>query len=194
MSRFNRTVATVLVAVGLAAAAIGQSALAQQQGQVAPQSSQPADQPTPELKQIALTEKQIQGLLDSQPEMDELLSKLPDNPARPPDAAVMAQLEAVAKKHGFADYAEYGTVAGNVDMLLDGFDGQTKKFIGFEAVVKKEIAQVEADSKMPAKEKKEAMDELNDELKNVPTVQYPANIELVTKYFDQLNDALRSEE
>jgi hypothetical protein len=192
MTRGIRFFAKALLAAILASPIFAVPALAQQADRAPSPSTQSA--PLPELKQIALTEAQIQGLLDAQPEMDAIVKKLPDDPARPPDAAAMAQLEQVAKKYGFADYAEYGTVAANVDMLLDGFDPRTRKFVGIEAMVKNEIAAIEADNRMPADAKKDAMEELNDALKNAPTVQFPANIELVAKYFDKLDDALRAQE
>jgi len=196
MSRLKRLVAMTIAGVALSAAAGVTDA--QQPSQPTqspqPQAAQPAVPQAPELTQIALTDKQILDLLDSQRDMDAIMSKLPDDPSKPPDANVMAQLDAVAKKHGFASYAEYGNVAANVDMMLDGFDPQKKKFVGFEAVVKDEIAQIQADTRMPAKDKNEALDELNAALKNVPTVKFPANIELVGKYYDKLNDALRAQE
>jgi hypothetical protein len=126
--------------------------------------------------------------------MDEITSKLPDDPSKPPDAKTMGELDAVARKHGFANYAEYGNVAANVDMLLDGFDPKTKKFVGIEASLKNQIALIESDAKMPANDKKEALAELNDSLKNAPKVQFPANVEIVSKYYDKLNDALRAQE
>jgi hypothetical protein len=196
MSRLKRLVAMTITGVALSAAAGVTDA--QQPSQPTqspqPQAGQPSTPQAAELTQIALTDKQIQGLLDAQRDMDAIMSKLPDDPSKPPDANVMAQLDAVAKKHGFASYAEYGNVAANVDMMLDGFDPQTKKFVGFEVVVKDEIAQIQADTRMPSKDKKEALDELNAALKNVPTVKFPANIELVGKYYDKLNDALRAQE
>lgn len=194
MIRSHRLVATT-IAAGLALLVAGAPGYAQQQKQVAPPpaAQQAAPQP-PELKQVALTDKQIQGFLDSQTELDSITSKLPDDPSKPPDAKTMAGLDAVVKKHGFASYAEYGNVAANLDMLLDGFDPQTKKFVGFEAVLKAQIVQVQADTKMPAKDKKEVLEELNGSLKNIPKLQFPANIELVAKYYDRLNDALRAQE
>jgi hypothetical protein len=182
-----------MFAAGIVLVAVSGSGYAQQpKQQPAAPTTQPA--PPPELKQIALTERQIQGLLASQNEMDAITSKLPENPATSPDAQVMTELDSVAKKHGFASYAEYGSVAANVDMLLDGFDPETKKFVGFETVLKSQIAEVKADAKMPAKDKHAALDELNASLKNIPTVQFPGNIALVAKYYDKLNDALRSQE
>ena len=199
MIRSHRLAATMLAArTVLVAACLGASpgAFAQQPKQMAPQpqdSQSTAPQP-PQLQQVALTDRQVQGLLDSQKEMDEITAKLPDDPSKPPDAKTMGELDTVAKKYGFANYAEYGNVAANVDMLLDGFDPKTKKFVGVEASLKNQIALIQADTKMPANDKKEALDELEDSLKNAPKIQFPANIELVAKYYDRLNDALRAQE
>ena len=188
MIRSHRFAATMFAAsMALFAACPG--APAQQ-----PQATQPAAPQPPQLQQVALTDEQVQGLLDSQHEMDAITSKLPDDPSKPPDAKTMAELDAVAKKYGFANYAEYGNVAANVDMLLDGFDPKTKKFVGIEASLKQQIALIQADSKMPAKDKQEALDELNDSLKNTPKIQFPANVDVVAKYYDKLNDALRAQE
>ena len=60
-----------------------------------------------------------------------------------------------------------------------------------EAVLKAQIAQVQADKKMPAKDKKEVLAELNEALKSPPpAVENKGNIELVAKYYDKLADAL----
>ena len=44
---------------------------------------------------------------------------------------------------------------------MSGIDPATKKYVGGEAVIKAQIAQVQADKKMSAKDKKEALDDLN---------------------------------
>jgi hypothetical protein len=76
-------------------------------------------------------------------------------------------------------------------MVLGGFDPATKKYVGTEAVIKAQIAQVQADKKMPAKDKKEALADLNDALKSpAPVIENKGNIDLVTKYYDKLADAL----
>ena len=141
------------------------------------------------LKQVALTEKQVEGVLSAAKEMDPLAEKLPDSGK--PDPKLVAQLDGVAKKNGFASYDEYNNVVDNISIVLGGFDAATKKYVGNEAVIKAEIAAVQADKKMPAKEKKEVLADLNEALKTPgPAIENKGNIDLVTKYYDKLADAL----
>jgi hypothetical protein len=177
------------VACLLSAASLASSgtAFAQAKQQAAPAQQTPAQVPT--LKQIALTDKQLDGVLAAQKDMDAITEKLPENTA--PDQKVIAQLDAVAKKHGFASYDEYSNVVDNVSLVLGGFDPASKKYVGAESVLKAQIAQVQADKKMPAKDKKEALDELNEALKTpAPQVENKGNIDLVAKYYDKLIAAL----
>ena len=176
------------VACLLSAASLASSgpALAQAK-QAAP--AQAAPEQTPTLKQIALTDKQLDGVLAAQKDMDAITAKLPENTA--PDQKVIGQLDGVAKKYGFASYDDYNNVVDNISLVLGGFDPATKKYVGSEAVLKSQIAQVQADKKMPAKDKKEAIDELNEALKTpAPAVENKGNIDLVGKYYDKLVAAL----
>ena len=156
----------------------------------------PAEQamPQPEpIKQIALTDKQIEGVISAQKDMDAITSKLSQDAK--PDPKVLAQLEGVAKKYGFANYDEYNTVMDNISLVMAGFDPATKKYVGTEAVIKSQIALVEADKKMSAKDKKEALDDLNSALKQpeIP-VQNKGNIDLVGKYYDKLIAAMGTDD
>lgn len=186
--RLAFTVFGVACLVSVATLVSSGAAFAQAKQQPAPaQQAAPAQEPT--LKQMALTDKQLDGVLAAQKDMDAITAKLPENTA--PDAKVIAQLDGVAKKHGFASYDDYNNVVDNISLVLGGFDPATKKYVGNEAVIKSQIAQVEADKKMPAKDKKEALDELNQALKTpAPAVENKANIDLVGKYYDKLVAAL----
>ena len=137
------------------------------------------------VKQMALTEKQVQGVLAAGPELDAITEKLPEN--APPDAKAIAQMDAVAKKNGFSGYDEYNNVTDNIGLVMSGFDPATKKYVGNEAAIKLQIAQVQADKKMSAKDKKDALADLNDALKSpAAPIQNKGNIDLVTKYYDKL--------
>src|SRR5437899_1887282 len=73
--------------------------------QMAPaQAAPPPPQQEAPLKQIALTEAQVQGVLSAAKEMDPIVEKIPENAK--PDPKITAQLEAVAKKSGFSSYDE----------------------------------------------------------------------------------------
>ena len=192
MPEFVRPVAAVLGIASLAAlmaiASTG-GALAQAK-QAPPKQMAPAQtaQP-PAVKQMALTDKQIEGVLAAQKDMDAITAKLPDNAK--PDPKVTAQLEGVAKKNGFAGYDEYNNIIDNISIVLAGFDPATKKYVGTETVIKAQIAQVQADKKMSPKDKKEALADLNEVLKApAPAIENKGNIDLVAKYYDKLADAL----
>jgi hypothetical protein len=198
MRDFVRPLAVALgiagLSVAMSAASTGAAMAQAKQQQMAPPAKQQAAPPPqadqqPAIKQIALTDKQIEGVLAAQKEMDAITEKLPDDAK--PDPKIDAQLDGVAKKHGFASYDEYNTVIDNISLVLSGFDPATKKYVGAEAVTKAQIAQVQADKKMSAKDKKEALAELNDALKQpAPAVENKGNIDLVTKYYDKLAEAL----
>ena len=150
------------------------------------QAAAPAAQEAGAMAQVALTDKQIQGLLSAHTELDALTDKLPDTAAKP-DPKVQAQMDSIAKKYGFANYAEYGVVFYNIGLVMSGIDPQTKAFAQPPEALKKQIAAVQSDAKMPAKDKKSALDEMNAALKTTPNVQFPENVTLVTKYYDKLS-------
>ena len=76
-------------------------------------------------------------------------------------------------------------------MVLAGFDPATKKYVGSDAVIKSQIAQVEADKKISAKDKKQALADLNEALKAPePPIENKGNIDLIAKYYNKLADLL----
>jgi hypothetical protein len=193
---FRPAVCALSVAcLALAISAVSNTDAMAQAKQAPPKQSAPAQAApppaaeAPAVKQIALTEKQIQGVLAASKDVDAITDKIPDNAK--PDPKVDAQLDAVAKKNGFASYDEYNSVVDNISLVLGGFDPATKKFVGAETVLKAQIAQIQADKKMPAKDKKEALADLNEALKTPPpAIENKGNIDLVAKYYDKLAEAL----
>ena len=105
MREFIRPVAITLGIVCLSASMAVLStpdALAQAMQKTAPaQAAPPAGQP-PAVKQIALTDKQVDGVIAAAKDMDALSEKMPESGK--PDPKLSAQLEATAKKYGFASY------------------------------------------------------------------------------------------
>jgi hypothetical protein len=190
MREFVRPVAAALSIACLAATmAILSSGDALAQAKPMAPAPQAASPQPPALKQMALTEKQVEGVLSAQKDMDAITEKLPDNAK--PDPKVTAQLEGVAKKNGFAGYDEYNDVIDNISLVLGGFDPTTKKYVGSDVVIKAQIAQVQADKKMSPKDKKDALADLSQALKSpAPPIENKGNIDIVAKYYDKLAAAL----
>jgi lipopolysaccharide export LptBFGC system permease protein LptF len=140
----------------------------------------PAQEAAP--PQIALTEQQVQGFITATPEIAKITGALQAEP----DKKTQDQLEALAKKAGFSGFEEYGTVSANVSMVLQGIDPQTKKFGDPKAMMQKQIAEVQADKKMKPAEKKEALAELNQAIKEVQPIKNQGNIALVEKNYDKI--------
>jgi hypothetical protein len=185
MREFVRHLAAALsvacLAVSVTVVSTG-GALAQAKPAPAQQAAPPQQ---PVLKQIVLTDKQIEGVIAASKDMDAITEKL--SPNAKPDPKVAAQLEAVAKKNSFASYDEYNNVVDNISIVLAGFDPVTRKYVGSEAVIKAQIALVQADKKMSAKDKKDALADLNQALKAPePPIENKGNIDLVAKYYDKL--------
>jgi hypothetical protein len=190
MREFVRPVAAALSVACLAASmAIVSTESARAQAKPAPAEQAAPAQQQPVLKQIPLTDKQIEGVIAAAKDMDAITEKLSEN-ARP-DLKVAAQLEGVAKKNGFASYDEYNNVIDNISIVLAGFDPATKKYVGTEAVIKAQMAQVQADKKMSAKDKKDALADLTQAMKAPePPIENKGNIDLVAKYYDKLDAIL----
>jgi hypothetical protein len=184
MARFARPLAAALALCCLAPLPpllAPDAALAQTQSVAAPAES---------IKQMALTSAQIEAYLAAAAEIEPILSKAPPSPSAGPDPKTTEQIEAVAKKNKFASYAEYDDVGANIGVVMDGIDPQTKKYVGADVLLKQEIAEVEADAKMPAEDKKETLAEMNDALKSIEPLKFPANIDLVVRYYDKIVAAL----
>jgi hypothetical protein len=141
-----------------------------------------------EVKQIKLTEKQIQGFVAVAKDMAKLYENVsPDKP----DPKVDAQAEALAKKNGFAGLAEYDDVSTNISMIMSGIDPQTKKFAEPPEQIKQEIAALKIDKSVPEAEKKKDLAQLEAALKTAKPIQFKENIALVLKYFDKLSPLMQ---
>jgi hypothetical protein len=193
MSTLYRTV-LVGLAVACLTLSLGLAAGGGARAQAAKDAPAAANEEAPPVKQFALAEKQVQGVLAAQKEMDAVTDKVPEGAADKPDPKIQAALEAVAKKHGFASYTEYSDVLDNIGLVLSGIDPKTRVFTQPPEALKAQIAALQADTKMAAKNKQAALAEMEAALKSTPIVQFPDNVTLVTKYYDKLAALLQSDE
>ncbi len=177
-------VATAALLVLSAPVGLG-TAHAQDKGGAAAQ----AEPPQP--KQVALTQKSLDGLIAAQKEIRDLEAKMPKD-AKAPDPKMDSQIDAAVKKNGFASAADFADASYSVGVVLAGMDPDSGKYIGAEAATKKQVEEVKADKQMPPKEKKEALEELNEVLKaGAADKPSQGNIDLVTANVGKLNDGLK---
>ena len=141
-------------------------------------------------KQLKLSEKMVQGFIAAQQDLAELAKKNPPAPTDKPDPKIQAELEAIAKKHGFASFAEFDDVAFNISFVMGGIDPQTGTYTDQISLIKKEIEDVKADKSVPDDQKKQMLTDLEEALKNTPPLQFPENVDLVKKYRDQIAKVL----
>ncbi|MGE3065359.1 MAG: hypothetical protein AB7K67_07215 [Hyphomicrobiaceae bacterium] len=143
------------------------------------------------VKQVKLTEQQVQGFIAAQKDMSAMADKVQGDTADKPDPKVQAELESIAKKHGFASFDEYDDVAANVSLVMAGIDPQTGAFTDPVTAIKKEIDEITADKTIPDKDKKQMLEELAEAQKTTQPIQFPENIELVKKYREQIDAVLQ---
>jgi hypothetical protein len=136
--------------------------------------------------QVQLTAKQIEQYIAAFKELTPLFEKL-DAAGGKPDPKLMAAVTAAVKKYGFKDLDDYDQIVVSIVAVLDGVDPKTRQYTDPIEAIKKEIAAVQADKAMNPAERKKALESLNAELSEVQSVQHPANIPLVLKYYDRLN-------
>ncbi len=143
------------------------------------------DGPPPPPPQMQLSDAQIEQYLAASPEIEAAMANVPQN-SDAPDAKTIAKLEEIAKAHKFANYGELDEVAANVMLVLEGVDPQTKKYIGAEAELKKEIAALQANKQISAEDKKSELEELTQEQKSITPLKFKSNIDVVLKYYDKI--------
>jgi hypothetical protein len=142
------------------------------------------------VKQIPLTAKHVEGFIAAQKDMATVAEKMQGNSDKP-DPKVQAELESIAKKHGFASFAEYDDVAANISMVMAGIDPQSRAFTEPKVAIQKEIDEVKGDNSIPEKEKKQMLDELAEALKSAQPIQHPGNVELVKKNWEKIDAVLQ---
>jgi hypothetical protein len=136
-----------------------------------------------EVKQIKLTEKQVQSFIAAHADMAKLYEGAD---LQKPDPKLEAQAQTIAKKNGFASLAEHAAVTMNIAMIMSGIDPHTKNFAEPPEQIRNEIARLKADKSVPEAQKKQILAHLEMALKDAKPIQFKENIALVMKYFDKL--------
>ena len=145
-------------------------------------------------KPVELTQAQIDNAVATQKAIHAFEEKQPQAKDDKADPKADAALDAIVKKNGFASMDAYANVSATIGMVMAGVDPETKAYVGPAAVIKKQISEIQGDTKMAPKDKKEALEELNGALKTAATDKPSAgNIALVSKNYDALSQGMDSE-
>ena len=143
-----------------------------------------------EVKQIKLTDAQVKSFISAQSDLAAIASKI-QSAGEKPDPALQAELENIAKKHGFKDFAELDDVAANISIVMAGLDSQTGDFVDPVEALQKELEDVKKDESIPATDKKQLVDELTEAIKTTPPLQNRENIDVVKAHRAEIEQALQ---
>jgi len=143
-----------------------------------------------DIKQIPLSEPQVQGFIAAQKDLAAIAGKI-QAAGDKPDPALQKELDDIAKKHGFSGFTELDDVAANISIVMAGLDPQTGNFVDPLEVLKKELEDVKADTSIPEADKKQLVDELTEALKTTPPLQHKGNIDVVKKFRADIEKALQ---
>lgn len=148
-------------------------------------------QPTAaDFRQVQLTEKSVQGFIAAQKDLAAMAAKL-QAAGDKPDPKLQAELEGVATKNGFANFADLDDTAANISMVMAGLDPQTGDYMDPVEAIKKEMEEINKDDKIPEKDKKQMLEEMEQALKTTPPLQYKDNVTIVKKFQKEIEKALQ---
>lgn len=145
-----------------------------------------------EFKQLELTDQMVTSFIAAQKDFAPLASKLAEG-GETPDAALTKELEDIAKKHGFASFADFEDVGANITIILDGLDRSSGTYTDPVEKMKKELEEIKADASIPPEDKKLAVDDLTQEIKQAQPLKYAANIEVVKKHIAAIEELIPEE-
>jgi hypothetical protein len=145
-----------------------------------------------DIKQLQLNDKQIESFIAAQKDFAPLASKLLEGGEKPSDTLI-AELEGVAKKHGFASFAEYEDVGANISIVLEGLDRKSGTYTDPVEKMKKELEDIKADASIPEEDKKLAIEDLNQEIAAAQPLQFKSNVEVVKKHRDAIEKLIPEE-
>jgi hypothetical protein len=152
--------------------------------------SDTGDPASDDVKQIKLTEDQVTNFIAAQADLAAIANKI-QAAGDKPDATLQAELESIAKKHGFGNFAELDDVAANISIVMAGLDSGTGNFVDPVDALKKEREEVQKDSTIPDADKKQLLDELDEAINTTPRLEYKENVDIVKAHRAEIEKALQ---
>jgi hypothetical protein len=145
---------------------------------------------TQDVKQIKLTDDQVKHFIAAQTDLASIESRM-QSAGDEPDPALQAELEKIAKKNGFSNFAELDDVAANISLVMAGLDTETGNFVDPVDGLRKQLQDVQNDKTMPEADKKQLVDELKEAIETTPKLEYKENIDIVKAHRAEIEKALQ---
>lgn len=143
-----------------------------------------------EVKQIKLTEAHVTNFIKAQADLAAVAPKV-QAAGETIDPALQKELEDIATKHGFKDFAELDEIAANISIVMAGLDPQSGSFTDPIDALKKELEEVQKDDSIPEADKKQLVEELTEAIKTTPPLEFKENIDLVKAHRAEIEKALQ---
>ena len=127
-------------------------------------------------EQVPMTDAQVKGYIAASPRLSELFDRM-DSAGTNPDPKLDAELEKIARKHGFNSYDELENIGSNIGFVLSGInDGSFREPL---EVLKEELAAVQQDPSLESEEKKQLIASIKESIELTPKLKYPGNVDVV---------------
>jgi hypothetical protein len=152
--------------------------------------SQDSAPSAPELKQMKLTEQNIKGFLGAQKDLIAITAKL-EAAGDTIDEKLQKELDQIASKNGFKDFADFEDIRSNIMLVMAGIDPDNGQYSDPIELIKKDIEAIKSDKTLSDADRKSQLDEMQDALKEMQPLQFPDNVELVKKYAKQIDEVLK---
>jgi hypothetical protein len=143
-----------------------------------------------DVKQIKLTEDQVTHFVAAQTDLAAIASKI-QAAGDTPDPALQTELEGIATKHGFSNFAELDDVAANISIVMAGLDTESGNFVDPVDALRKQRDDVQKDKTIPDADRKQLIDELTEAINTTPQLQYKENVDIVKAHRAEIEKALQ---
>lgn len=143
-----------------------------------------------EVKQIKLSDAQVQSFIKAQSDLAAIASKI-QAAGEKPEPKLQEELEGIAKKHGFSSFTELDDVAANISIVMAGLDSQSGSYVDPVEALQKELEDVKKDESIPQADKDQLVQELTEAIKTTPPLQHKENVDIVKTHRADIEKALQ---
>jgi hypothetical protein len=143
-----------------------------------------------DIAQLRLTEQHIKGFLGAQKDLTAIASKI-EAAGDTIDDKLQAEIDTLARKHGFKDFGDFDEVRANIMMVLAGIDPDNGSYTDPVDLIKKDMDEVKGDKALSEDDRKQRLEELSEAMKEMQPLKYKENIELVKKHQKAIDAVLQ---